>query len=205
MFKNLLIFTAGAALGSFVTWKLVEGYYEQLANEEIESVKERSRNMIDKSISMVDEIEREHRTIKRSTYEQAKDKYNLGNVATIETEETEETEIVDIVHHDQDIYLIGQEEYDNQCPEYDKIEIVYYALDDVYCDEGETMIDDLTIFGDEAIEKIQEEDEIYVRNERISTDFDITRMERSYSESVLGYVPEETREVVRKVKKYDGE
>ena len=37
--SNLLLFVTGAAVGSVVTWKLVKTKYEQLANEEIESVK----------------------------------------------------------------------------------------------------------------------------------------------------------------------
>ena len=42
--KNLLskvfIFTAGAAIGSAVTWKLVKTKYEKLALEEVEAVRE---------------------------------------------------------------------------------------------------------------------------------------------------------------------
>ena len=36
--KNLLCFVAGAAIGSVVTWKLIEKKYKDLADEEIESV-----------------------------------------------------------------------------------------------------------------------------------------------------------------------
>ena len=38
--KNLLFFVAGAAIGSIATWKLIEKKYKDLADEEIESVKE---------------------------------------------------------------------------------------------------------------------------------------------------------------------
>ena len=38
--SKILIFAAGAAIGSAVTWKLIKTKYEQIANEEIESVKE---------------------------------------------------------------------------------------------------------------------------------------------------------------------
>lgn len=38
--SKFLIFTTGAAIGSVVTWKLVKTKYEQIANEEIESVRE---------------------------------------------------------------------------------------------------------------------------------------------------------------------
>ena len=38
--KNVLIFLSGAAIGSVVTWKIIEKKYKDLADEEIESVKE---------------------------------------------------------------------------------------------------------------------------------------------------------------------
>ena len=37
---GLFIFVAGAAFGSFVTWKLLRDKYEQIAQDEIDSVKE---------------------------------------------------------------------------------------------------------------------------------------------------------------------
>ena len=44
MNKNVLIasatFVAGAALGSIVSWNLLKNKYKQIADEEIESVKE---------------------------------------------------------------------------------------------------------------------------------------------------------------------
>ena len=40
MVKDVLIFAAGAAIGSAVTYKLIKTKYEQIAREEIESVKE---------------------------------------------------------------------------------------------------------------------------------------------------------------------
>ena len=37
--SNIIIFAAGAAIGSAVTWKLLKTKYEQIAQEEIDSVK----------------------------------------------------------------------------------------------------------------------------------------------------------------------
>ena len=42
--KNLLCFVTGAAIGSVVTWKLIEKKYKDLADEEIESVIETFKN-----------------------------------------------------------------------------------------------------------------------------------------------------------------
>ena len=38
--SKVLIFVAGAAVGSVVTWRLVETKYKKIADEEIKSVKE---------------------------------------------------------------------------------------------------------------------------------------------------------------------
>ena len=38
--SNIVIFAIGAAIGSAVTWKLLKTKYEQIAQEEIDSVKE---------------------------------------------------------------------------------------------------------------------------------------------------------------------
>ena len=38
--KRIFIFVAGAGLGAFATWQFLKNKYEQIANEEIASVKE---------------------------------------------------------------------------------------------------------------------------------------------------------------------
>ena len=37
---NFMIFVVGAAVGSIVTWRYIDKKYEQIAQEEIDSVKE---------------------------------------------------------------------------------------------------------------------------------------------------------------------
>ena len=38
--KEFIVFAAGAAIGSVITWKVLKDKYEKLAQEEIDSVKE---------------------------------------------------------------------------------------------------------------------------------------------------------------------
>ena len=57
--KNTIIFTVGAAIGSVVTWKILKTKYEQIANEEIESVKEVYREKMSFDDSDEDESEDE--------------------------------------------------------------------------------------------------------------------------------------------------
>ena len=42
--KNIAIFVAGAAIGSAITWKMIKQKYADLAQEEIDSVKETFSN-----------------------------------------------------------------------------------------------------------------------------------------------------------------
>ena len=54
--SNAIMFAAGAAVGSVVTWKLIKTKYEQLVQEEIESVREvYSRDKSDKDIEEEEE------------------------------------------------------------------------------------------------------------------------------------------------------
>ena len=40
LLNNVLIFAAGVGIGSVVTWKIVKTKYDQIIQEEIDSVKE---------------------------------------------------------------------------------------------------------------------------------------------------------------------
>ena len=57
--------------------------------------------------------------------------------------------------------------------------------DDSLIDENDTPIDDTDDYLD-AISKLQNQTNVYVRNERIGADYAIHRMNRSYKEDVLG-------------------
>ena len=48
--SNIFMFAAGAAIGTVVTWKLVKTKYEQIANEEIEEIREYYRSKNESSV-----------------------------------------------------------------------------------------------------------------------------------------------------------
>lgn len=88
-------------------------------------------------------------------------------------------------------YIITQEEFSNEMLFYDKSTITYYSVDDVLVDENEEMISDVdSTVGDTALtsfgEGSNDPDIVYVRNEKISTDFEVIRVFKSYSKDILG-------------------
>lgn len=55
-FINVLMFATGAAIGSVVTWKVVKTKYERIAQEEIDSVKERFAMKFEPKDEPVEEV-----------------------------------------------------------------------------------------------------------------------------------------------------
>lgn len=185
---SALSFVAGAAIGSVVTWKLVKTKYEQIAQEEIESVKEvYSRKKTPPSIDeCVDEIIRQTDD-KPDVVEYAARIANLG----YDHDETEkESKEIDKIDREEDEdsmrdkpYVISMEEYDES--EYNAETLTLYA-DGVLTDWRDDIIDDVEdMVGQDAIDnfdKYADPDTVYVRNDARELDYEIQRDYRNYSD-----------------------
>lgn len=86
-------------------------------------------------------------------------------------------------------YLITLDDYNES--DLDPVSVTYYEKDNTLVDEREKLVDDvestvgsqhLRMFGHGS----EDEDIVYVRNERLAVDFEITRDYRSYWTDVLG-------------------
>lgn len=88
-------------------------------------------------------------------------------------------------------YIIHEQEFMEADPEFEKLSITYYAGDDTLADDGDEEIplvdetvgeDNLQRFGhgsgDSRI--------VYIRNERLSTDFEVLKSDGKYAHEVLG-------------------
>ena len=103
-------------------------------------------------------------------------------------------------------YVITYEEFSEDHLDFEKVSISYYEEDDTLADEREEPIPNLNdIIGDESVERFGDRSHdpnvVYVRNERLSLDFEVTRNPRSYLEAVLGIKEEKPK--VRKMRKDD--
>lgn len=193
---KVFIFAAGAAVGSAVTWKLVKSKYEQIANEEIESVKEvfsRREAAIKKEDENEEENIAEPKEVKNkvipdkeglSVVEYAKilAKQNYSN----EKEEKENeggSEDMD----QNDIYVIPPEEFGDD-PDYEVVSLTYYN-DDILTDEFDDVITEDEIdelIGDDALTRFgeYEDDSVFVKNELKETYYEILRDTRNYSDVI---------------------
>lgn len=93
-------------------------------------------------------------------------------------------------------YLISIDDFDaGYSGRYDTVSMTYYAVDDVLADDNEETVmdverfigaDTLDHFGAEAAELSGDENTLYVRNEVLHCDYEVTRIHQSYHQVVLG-------------------
>lgn len=180
--KKVLIFVLGAGVGSLITWKLVKEKYKKIADEEIASVidrfkqKEKGQNTpVDSTIEEDEVIEftEEEKTEYQDKVQEfgySQDEYTDEDEYTVEVEQPEEYAAP---------YVIAPEEFG----EYDTKSWSLYS-DGVLTDENDmVVIDHKSIIGD-ALEHFgdYDDDSVYVRNEKEEYDYEILKLERSFSE-----------------------
>lgn len=187
--KNFIIFAAGATIGSVITWNFVKAKYEQIANEEITSVK-------DTYAKKLEEIR--DREIEEELGEDDEDDFYEEDTDEEEFSEGDMENYYDAVreyeHNDYDNsaqnelevdkpYVISPEEF-GEFDNYEQISLTYY--DDGYlADDMDDLVEDVEdIIGWELLNHIgeYEEDAIHIRNDSLKTDYEILRVMDRYSD-----------------------
>lgn len=161
------IFTVGAAIGSAVTWYFTKIKYERIAQEEIDSVKEVFSKR--KTISE-DTVDTKIENPEMTEYKSIVQNY------TSENEEEGEPETMDKP------YVISPDEFGDS--DYEIISLTYYA-DKVLTDETGDIVDDVEdLVGYDSLNHFgeYEEDSVFVRNDALSTDYEILLDPRNYSD-----------------------
>lgn len=184
--NNLLMFTAGAVIGSVVTWKLVKTKYEQIANEEIESVKEVLGRGHRTEIDPMDEIDDdededdEEYTPSEEDIARLKETISTNGYRRYSTKKEEkEEEDVDKP------YVISPKEFARiDEDDYETVSLVYYA-DGVLTDEQDNIVEDVeSMVGEDSLTHFGEfeDDSVFVRNDRLQTAYEILRDTHRYDD-----------------------
>jgi hypothetical protein len=222
--KNLVIFVVGAGVGALLTYQFVKTKYEAVAQEEIDSVKEVfARTDKDRGVffrGMTDEEYEEYVTKMTAEYDTPAITDERKNIIYRKPDKKTYTRYNDMVtgrdgavvesfkEHDEEIdpvRVISLDEFNHEHPEFDKITINYYDLDDTLADEQEEVISNPDyIVGPEALlnfgQDSEDPDIVYVRNCRLSIDYEVVRVNQSYMETVMGIVDDTGRPVRRRIK-----
>ena len=185
---NVLMFAAGAAIGSVVTWKLVKTKYEQIARDEIASVKEVfSFRKFEPEVFEPKKSELETKDADEDEDEEPdpceveKDEYKglLKTYGYTDTEDDKKGGSYTVAAP----YVITPDEFGGEY-EYDAISLNYYA-DGILADDWGVIIDDVE--GEVGTESLNhcgqyQADTLFVRKDRLKIDHEIIRDERSDSD-----------------------
>lgn len=201
--KGVLIFVLGAAAGSLATWKLIEKKYKDIAQEEIDSVKDTFSKMkkneypdkledypdfeeFDDSDDVEEEPKPEQkidRNNKPDIVEYAKILSEASYTNYAERQDKKEKKGVEPVE-DERPYVISPDEFGEK-DGYENVTLTYYA-DGVLTDYFDNVINNVDeVVGFDSLDHFgeYEDDVVFVRNEKMETDYEILRDLRDFNES----------------------
>ena len=219
MLVKAFIFTAGAAIGSVVTWKVIKTKYEQISKEEIESVREEYQRLTkimrmeidacrkataahtkvdnavdedddDADVDYPDDDDRDFTEKEKEQVEYYKitSRYRGSYEENSENNEEGEEDGDDEVPYINGPYVITPEDFANSPPGYNCCPLDYYK-DGILADGWGVPMDIEETIGEEALDHFGEyvDDIVYVRNERLELDYEVTRDPRTYKEAERAY------------------
>ena len=198
-----ILFTAGAVIGSLVTWKVIKTKYEDIAQEEIDSVKEEytrlmvsMKKKLNDSVTYKDDNNEDDRSEKDTdniddsimanyneivkSYRSSDDEENTQN----EKEGEEKEEDNDGVSYMEAPYVISPDDF-GSVPGYNAEPLDYFA-DGILADGWGVELDIAETIGEDAINHFgdYDDDVVYVRNEQTKLEYEVTRDPRTYAEAV---------------------
>lgn len=168
--SKVIIFAAGAAIGSVVTWKVIKNTYEQRANKEINEILERFGGDKKEEAIETDNEEKEEEDSDKIAYDR------ITRMCGYTTKKEDENMEVDRP------YVISPEEFDDNG--YNTMTLFYYN-NDILVDEGQNIIegDELeNLIGSDALNHFgeYEDDSVFVRNDAMRMDIEILKDEDDY-------------------------
>ena len=193
--SNVLLFTAGVAVGSLVTWRYFKSKYE-VVEDEIEEKTEETEGETETEDEDPEVSESKMSYKKPPLKEYVKMVEDNGYVPKTHMEEVEE-EITNGEWDNKDVYepfIIRPDEY-GEIHAYETLSLNYYA-DGVLTDELDNPIEDVESlvpadFADHFGE--YEDDVVHVRNDNLECDYEILRDLRKFTD-VVGEYPYPTED-----------
>ena len=189
---NFMMLVLGVAVGSVVTWRYVEKKYEQIAQDEIDSVKEVfSKREAEFTENTEARIKADNAKEKPSVIEYAARLREQGytNYSDMADEKPEEVKEAPMTVDKP--YVIAPEEF-GDLDDYETISLNYYA-DQILADDNDVIVDDVEdVVGFDSLNSFgeYEDDSVFVRNDRLKCDYEILLDQRKYS-SVIRRKPHE--------------
>lgn len=178
--KKLLIFLAGTAAGSLITWYFTKDYYRKKADEEVNDVVAHFRNAYDREVEEPRRIQQETERQQREVWqEQKKAYYKMSQRYQPPDEPVPEVGYYPEPHPHEDYnppYEVTEEQVLDMMrmnDEWEQVELTYYEADDVVVEDREQMENWSEYVGPVSSKCFNAQGLYFVRNEKYKVDYEI--------------------------------
>lgn len=178
--KKFLIFLAGAAAGSLITWYFAKEYYRKKTDEEVNDVVAHFRNAYTREVEEPRRVQQEaERQQRESWQEQKKAYYKMSRQYQPPDEPVPEVGYYPEPHPHEDYnppYEVTEEQVLDMMrmnDEWEQVELTYYEADDVVVEDREQMENWLEYVGPVSSKCFNSQGLYFVRNEKYKVDYEI--------------------------------
>lgn len=178
--KKFLIFLAGVAAGSLVTWYFTREYYRKKTDEEVNDVVAHFRNAYKREVEEPRRIQQEtERQQRESWQEQKKAYYKMSQQYQPPDEPVPEVGYYPEPHPHEDYnppYEVTEEQVLDTMrmnDEWEQVELTYYEADDVVVEDREQMENWSEYVGPVSSKCFNSKGLYFVRNEKYKVDYEI--------------------------------
>lgn len=203
----LLVFATGVVAGSFATHKYLKVVFDERMQLEAEEIRDHYQKKAEKP-ELTEEVSKDQPSLfdseetpqaEAATDHFSKSSLDMKSFAEYAQKVKPYRTVQEEYVQEYVPAVITAEEYMDSMMGYDKITLTYFAGDDVVANQNEEILDDIArTLGTAFISEFKhgEVDEVYVRNARMATDYELVYEPGGYSEVVLGIIPEESIQIV---------
>lgn len=178
--KKFLIFLAGAAAGSLITWYFTKEYYRKKTDEEVNDVVAHFRNAYTREVEEPRRVQQEaERQQRESGQEQKKAYYKMSQQYQSPDEPVPEVGYYPEPHPHEDYnppYEVTEEQVLDMMrmnDEWEQVELTYYEGDDVVVEDREQMENWSEYVGPVSSKCFNSQGLYFVRNEKYKVDYEI--------------------------------
>lgn len=178
--KKILIFLAGAAVGSLVTWYFTKEYYRKKTDEEVNDVVAHFRNAYKREVEEPRRIQQEAERQERATFQEQREAYyTMSKKYQPPDEPVPEVGYYPEPHPHEDYnppYEVMEEQVLDMMrmnDEWEQVELTYYEADDVVVEDREQMENWSEYVGPVSSKCFNSQGLYFVRNEKYKVDYEI--------------------------------
>lgn len=178
--KKFLIFLAGAAAGSLITWYFTKEYYRKKTDEEVNDVVAHFRNAYTREVEEPRRVQQEAERQQRDSWqEQKKAYYKMSQQYQPPDEPVPEVGYYPEPHPHEDYnppYEVTEEQVLDMMrmnDEWEQVELTYYEADDVVVEDREQMENWSEYVGPVSSKCFNSQGLYFVRNEKYKVDYEI--------------------------------